>query len=101
MVRPSPLLLVPLALSASSYVLHPRPGVTASEHAVRQEGSGAVASEESHAVSKRQAAGSYWLESIDHQGVAPYAPDGYEVLRNVKDFGAKGMPISLAFMTIC
>ncbi|KAL2785424.1 pectate lyase superfamily protein-domain-containing protein [Aspergillus keveii] len=69
MVRPSPLLLVPLALSASS---------------------AAVAYEESHAVSKRQAAGSYWLESIDHQGVAPYAPDGYEVFRNVKDFGAKG-----------
>jgi glucan 1,3-beta-glucosidase len=65
--------------------------VTASEHAVRQDGSAAVAYEESHAVTKRQTAGSYWLESIDHQGVAPYAPDGYEVFRNVKDFGAKGM----------
>ncbi|KAI1769324.1 glycoside hydrolase family 55 protein [Hypoxylon sp. FL1150] len=32
----------------------------------------------------------YWLEDITHQGVAPYAGDGYSVFRNVKDFGAKG-----------
>lgn len=34
----------------------------------------------------------FWLEGIKHQGIAPYQPNtkGYEVFRNVKDFGAKG-----------
>ncbi|KAL7928405.1 glycoside hydrolase family 55 protein [Trichoderma chlorosporum] len=35
-------------------------------------------------------ASSYWYENIAHQGVAPFAPSGYTVFRNVKDFGAKG-----------
>lgn len=39
---------------------------------------------------KSQANESYWLEAIEHQGVAPFAPEGYKVFRNVKDFGAKG-----------
>jgi len=35
---------------------------------------------------------SYWLENIQHQGVAAFNPDptGYQVFRNVKDFGAVG-----------
>ena len=34
----------------------------------------------------------YWYETISHQGVAPYNPQGtaYQVYRNVKSFGAKG-----------
>lgn len=34
----------------------------------------------------------YWLESIKHQGIAPYAPNAtvYQVFRNVKDYGAVG-----------
>ncbi|GAW13967.1 hypothetical protein ANO14919_033590 [Xylariales sp. No.14919] len=32
----------------------------------------------------------YWLEDVEHQGVAPFAGDGYKVFRNVKDYGAKG-----------
>ncbi|KAI1811036.1 pectate lyase superfamily protein-domain-containing protein [Poronia punctata] len=32
----------------------------------------------------------YWLEDVKHQGVAPFAGDGYKVFRNVKDYGAKG-----------
>ncbi|KAK4096079.1 glycoside hydrolase family 55 protein [Parathielavia hyrcaniae] len=32
----------------------------------------------------------FWLEKIQHQGVAPFAGSGYEVFRNVKDYGAKG-----------
>ncbi|KAI1310595.1 glycoside hydrolase family 55 protein [Xylaria venustula] len=32
----------------------------------------------------------YWLEDVQHQGVAPFAGDGYTVFRNVKDYGAKG-----------
>ncbi|KZP14824.1 glycoside hydrolase family 55 protein [Athelia psychrophila] len=34
----------------------------------------------------------YWLQTITHQGIAPFSPAGasYEVFRNVKDFGAKG-----------
>ena len=35
----------------------------------------------------------YWYESIAHQGVAPYNPQGagYQVFRNVKSFGARGI----------
>ncbi|EIM83048.1 exo-beta-1-3-glucanase [Stereum hirsutum FP-91666 SS1] len=32
----------------------------------------------------------YWQQSIAHQGSSPYGPSGYQVFRNVKDFGAKG-----------
>lgn len=32
----------------------------------------------------------YWLESITHQGISAFGPAGYQVFRNVKDFGAKG-----------
>lgn len=33
----------------------------------------------------------YWLEDIKHQGVAAFNPTaGYQVFRNVRDFGAKG-----------
>ncbi|KAH8916392.1 glycoside hydrolase family 55 protein [Atractiella rhizophila] len=32
----------------------------------------------------------YWLEGIQHQGLAPYAEAGYTVWRNVKEFGAMG-----------
>ncbi|KAF5387123.1 hypothetical protein D9615_001631 [Tricholomella constricta] len=34
----------------------------------------------------------YWLETIKHQGLAAYNsnPGGYQVFRNVKNFGAKG-----------
>ncbi|KAL2074490.1 hypothetical protein VTL71DRAFT_8268 [Oculimacula yallundae] len=36
------------------------------------------------------AAGGYWLESIPRQGTVGYGTAGYQVFRNVKDFGAKG-----------
>ena len=36
------------------------------------------------------AAGGYWLESIKRQGTVAYGTAGYQVFRNVKDFGAKG-----------
>ncbi|AEO55693.1 glycoside hydrolase family 55 protein [Thermothelomyces thermophilus ATCC 42464] len=36
----------------------------------------------------------FWLENIKHQGVAPFAGSGYEVFRNVKDYGAKGDGVS-------
>lgn len=32
----------------------------------------------------------YWQQTITHQGTSPYGPSGYQVFRNVKDFGAKG-----------
>jgi glucan 1,3-beta-glucosidase len=40
-------------------------------------------------VTKR--ASTYWYENIAHQGIAPFAPSGYQVYRNVKNFGAVGM----------
>ncbi|KAJ5773672.1 hypothetical protein N7457_008568 [Penicillium paradoxum] len=33
---------------------------------------------------------SFWLESIAHQGISAFGASGYQVFRNVKDFGAKG-----------
>jgi len=38
-------------------------------------------------------AASYWLEAIKHQGISAFNanPASYQVFRNVKDFGAKGM----------
>jgi glucan 1,3-beta-glucosidase len=33
---------------------------------------------------------SYWLENIAHQGISAFGPKGYQVFRNVKDYGAKG-----------
>lgn len=39
------------------------------------------------------AASSYWLEDMQHQGIAAFNPNpsGYKVFRNVKDYGAVGM----------
>ncbi|KAJ5204735.1 glucan endo-1-3-beta-glucosidase [Penicillium cinerascens] len=42
------------------------------------------------AITERDAS-SYWVGSIKHQGVAPFAPSSdYKVFRNVKEFGATG-----------
>lgn len=35
----------------------------------------------------------YWYETIAHQGISAFGPSGYQVYRNVKDFGAKGTPL--------
>ena len=32
----------------------------------------------------------YWYETIAHQGISAFGPRGYQVFRNVKDYGAKG-----------
>jgi len=40
-------------------------------------------------ISKRQST-PYWYETIKHQGISAFGPSGYEVFRNVKDYGAKG-----------
>ena len=34
----------------------------------------------------------FWLQNIKHQGIAAFNPNpsGYQVFRNVKDFGARG-----------
>jgi glucan 1,3-beta-glucosidase len=39
--------------------------------------------------SKRQPT-PYWYETITHQGISAFGPSGYQVYRNVKDFGATG-----------
>ena len=33
----------------------------------------------------------YWYENISHQGISAFGPSGYQVYRNVKDYGATGM----------
>jgi glucan 1,3-beta-glucosidase len=32
----------------------------------------------------------FWQQNITHQGTSPFGPSGYQVFRNVKDFGAVG-----------
>ncbi|CAJ2505150.1 Uu.00g125440.m01.CDS01 [Anthostomella pinea] len=44
----------------------------------------------SAAISLAVGINAYWLEDVQHQGVAPFAGAGYTVFRNVKDYGAKG-----------
>lgn len=39
---------------------------------------------------KRQG-GSYWYEQIAHRGISAFGPPGYQVYRNVKDYGARGL----------
>lgn len=48
----------------------------------------------------KQAAVPYWLESIAHQGISAFGPAGYQVFRNVKDFGAKGTSIFYGELSI-
>ncbi|CZS90114.1 probable glucan 1,3-beta-glucosidase [Rhynchosporium agropyri] len=42
------------------------------------------------AVVEAAAASGYWLESIARKGTVGYGTAGYQIFRNVKDFGAKG-----------
>lgn len=37
----------------------------------------------------------YWYEGIAHQGISAFGAPGYQVYRNVKDFGARGELIDL------
>jgi glucan 1,3-beta-glucosidase len=41
-------------------------------------------------ISKR-ATTPYWYETIAHQGISAFGPGGYQVYRNVRDYGAKGI----------
>ncbi|CAJ2505526.1 Uu.00g129200.m01.CDS01 [Anthostomella pinea] len=45
-----------------------------------------------HILEQRQAVGSYWYETIAHQGISAFNANraNYKVYRNVKDYGAKG-----------
>lgn len=45
---------------------------------------------------------SFWYEWIAKQGVAPYNPQGsaYQVYRNVKSFGAKGLACLLTYAEV-
>ncbi|KAK4870959.1 hypothetical protein LT330_000196 [Penicillium expansum] len=39
---------------------------------------------------KRASSSDYWMANLEQRGASPYAPTGYKVFRNVKDYGAKG-----------
>ncbi|OBT82398.1 hypothetical protein VE02_09582 [Pseudogymnoascus sp. 03VT05] len=43
---------------------------------------------------EKRAAATYWMASVDQNGISPFAPAGYKVWRNVKDFGAVGNGIA-------
>jgi hypothetical protein len=38
----------------------------------------------------KRATESYWMTTIQQRGSSPFAPEGYQVWRNVMDYGAKG-----------
>lgn len=40
--------------------------------------------------SQKRAATKFWMETTAQSGSSPFAPAGYKVWRNVKDYGAKG-----------
>lgn len=42
-----------------------------------------------HIIESR-ASTAFWMETLAQRGTAPFAPAGYKVWRNVKDYGAKG-----------
>ena len=48
--------------------------------------------------SNNTASASFWLEDIKHLGVAAFQDSPYQVFRNVKDFGAKGLHSRLPVM---
>lgn len=39
---------------------------------------------------QRRGASDWWMAKIQQRGSSPFAPTGYKIWRNVKDFGAKG-----------
>lgn len=39
---------------------------------------------------QKRASSDWWMATISQRGSSPFAPSGYQVWRNVKDFGAKG-----------
>ncbi|KAL6229168.1 hypothetical protein BDW75DRAFT_245974 [Aspergillus navahoensis] len=43
-----------------------------------------------HATLQKQAPSKYWMPYMEKNGHSPYAPDGYKIWRNVRDYGAKG-----------
>jgi glucan 1,3-beta-glucosidase len=38
------------------------------------------------------ASSNYWLANIQRQGVVAFGAPGFQIYRNVMDFGAKGLP---------
>ncbi|KAM5466025.1 hypothetical protein MauCBS54593_006275 [Microsporum audouinii] len=46
---------------------------------------------------EKRAAKQHWMTTIPQRGSSPFAPSGYKVFRNVRDYGAKGENIMVAF----
>ncbi|KAL2869545.1 glycoside hydrolase family 55 protein [Aspergillus lucknowensis] len=103
MVRLQPLALALFALGASAAVLEIPSVDIAVDRALKDYGNAAYKApgkttphgksvkpvSQSHA--DAAANGTFWLDSMKHQGISPTAPEGYKVYRNVKDFGATGI----------
>jgi hypothetical protein len=53
-------------------------------------GSTIVSLDGSDSSATKRATSSFWMENMAQNGVSPFAPSGYKVWRNVKDYGAKG-----------
>lgn len=51
---------------------------------------GAPLAEPAPATDATVASSSYWLANIARQGTVAYGTSGFQIFRNVKDFGAKG-----------
>ena len=59
-------------------------------HHLPSPGSSNVTTKKNYNFNTAAADQSYWYEQIAHQGISAFGAGGYQVYRNVKDFGAKG-----------
>lgn len=41
----------------------------------------------------------YWYEQIPHRGISAFGPAGYQVYRNVRDYGARGSHTPIEIIT--
>jgi hypothetical protein len=48
----------------------------------------------------KRGANDWWMATIQQRGSSPFAPSGYKVWRNVRDFGAKGKQIQMAIKDV-
>ncbi|KAF3935337.1 hypothetical protein ABW19_dt0208341 [Dactylella cylindrospora] len=58
-------------------------------HDITGIGAAPIEESSSHVIEARAAPDNFWLTQMTH-GSSPYAPAGYPIFRNVKDYGAKG-----------
>ncbi|KAH7312211.1 pectate lyase superfamily protein-domain-containing protein [Stachybotrys elegans] len=70
------------SIPLSKTILHRGPDFSASYDEAKER-------EYNRTFAEKRQAGSFWYESVSH-GISPFGPSGYQVFRNVRDYGAVG-----------